>query len=96
MYKELLKMDLLLDINKGLTHTQLTLEHVHKNHNEKTIYLYDNNELVLDSPFKTYAEVNEILGLNKSGRTVYRKIDTNKLYKNRYLITSKPIIKDFN
>ena len=38
MYKELLKMDPLLDINKGLTHTQLTLEHVHKNHNEKTFH----------------------------------------------------------
>nr|YP_010178894.1 hypothetical protein LI407_mgp31 [Saprochaete suaveolens]QUV75111.1 hypothetical protein [Saprochaete suaveolens] len=96
MYKELLKMDPLTDMNKGLTHTQLTLEHVHKNHNEKTMYTYDNNETVLDSPFKTYAEVNEMLGTNKSGRTVYRKIDTNKTYKNRYLITSKPMIKDFN
>lgn len=89
-------MDPLLDINSGLTHTQLTLKYVHKNPKEKTIYLYDNNELVLGSPFKTYAEVNEVLGLKKTGRTIYRKIDTNKLYKDKYLITSKPIIKDSN
>lgn len=54
------------------------------------IYIYDtlNNKYLTGSPFVNYANANSALGLNRTGRTIGRLLNTNKLYKNRYLITN--------
>lgn len=59
----------------------------------KTIYVYKNNVLLNNIPLKTYAEAHKILNLKPNSRICFRYIDTNKLYKKCYLITSKLIDK---
>lgn len=56
----------------------------------KSVYLYDKDQLVPESPFTSYADVHRYLGLDPVSRLVYRKLDTGKLYLNRYSFTSKP------
>ena len=47
--------------------------------------------MVNGSPFSSYKEVHLALGLNSSSNVCNRYIDTGKLYKSRYTITSKQI-----
>jgi hypothetical protein len=55
------------------------------------IYIWDliNNTHVEGSPFSNYTQTNSALGLNT--RTIFRLLDTGKMYKGRYLICSTPI-----
>lgn len=55
------------------------------------VYIYDNMQLIEGSPFLTYSAAHKKLGLDPSSKTCNRYIDTNKLYKNRYLFTSTPL-----
>lgn len=43
------------------------------------------------SSFISYSATQMALGLNPSSNTCNRYIDTNRLYKNKYIFTSKPI-----
>jgi hypothetical protein len=47
--------------------------------------------MVKGSPFISYSAAHTAIGLNPSSNTCNRYIDTGKLYKNKYLFTSKPI-----
>ena len=59
--------------------------------NPKTVYIYENGSLINGSPFVSYSEVHKVLGLKSTSNTCNRYIDTDRLYKSKYLITSKPI-----
>jgi hypothetical protein len=48
-------------------------------------------KLLEGSPFINYSSAHKALGLNSSSNTCNRYVDTGKLYKNEYLITSKPL-----
>jgi len=54
------------------------------------IWAYDNKTLIKGSPFNSYADVCEAIGLNRKSGTVKRYIDTGKLYNLRYSFFSSP------
>jgi len=54
------------------------------------IWVYDNKTLIKGSPFNSYADVCEAIGLNRKSGTVKRYIDTVKLYNSRYSFFSSP------
>lgn len=89
LYTKILEIKPLIDINSNKSHTQLMLEYSNKNKVKQTIYIYLNDKLIEGSPFTTYSSANLALNLKNNSRTVFRYINTNKLYKNKYLITSK-------
>jgi len=81
------------DINLGKSHVELaqSFNKIKRGLYPAIVYIYKNNKLVKGSPFTTYSSAHKALGLNSSSNTCNRYIDTNKLYKNEYLITSRPL-----
>lgn len=63
-----------------------------------TVYIYEcvpeGYKELKGSPFSTYGEGHEIIGLRRSSRTIGRYIDTGKLYNNKYIFYSTPISKE--
>ena len=57
----------------------------------KTIYIYENGILLKDAPFNSYSSAHKALGLKSTSNTCNRYLDTNRLYKSKIKITSKPI-----
>jgi hypothetical protein len=55
------------------------------------VYIYENNNMIKGSPFASYSAAHKSLGLKSSSNTCNRYIDTDRLYKNKYIFTSKPI-----
>lgn len=47
--------------------------------------------MIVVSPFISFSAAHKALGFNPSSNTCNRYIDTNKLYKNKYIFTTKPI-----
>jgi len=47
--------------------------------------------MVKGSPFVSFSAAHKALGLNPSSNTCNRYIDTGRLYKNKYIFSSKPI-----
>jgi hypothetical protein len=47
--------------------------------------------LVEGSPFASYSATHKWLGLKTTSNTCNRYIDTNRLYKNKYIISSRPL-----
>lgn len=47
--------------------------------------------MVEGSPFASYSAAHKSLGLKPSSNTCNRYIDTDRLYKNKYIFRSKPI-----
>lgn len=76
--------------NSNLTHEVLTRElSVAKGARQGYgVHVYENGVEVQGSPFNTYAAANVYLGLQPTGRTVYRYLDTNKLYRGKYSFRS--------
>lgn len=62
-----------------------------KSDKPRIVYLYTNEGLVEGSPFASYSLAHKTLGLKSSSNTCNRYIDTGRLYKDKYIFTSKPI-----
>ena len=58
----------------------------------KTIYIYENGNLIKDAPFNSFSLAHKALGLKSTSNTCNRYLDTNRLYKSKFKITSKPLI----
>lgn len=63
-----------------------------KSNNPKNVYIYTNEGLVEGSPFSSFSLAHKALGLNPSSNTCNRYIDTNRLYKSKYIFSSNPHI----
>jgi hypothetical protein len=59
----------------------------------KTIYIYENGKLIKGSPFNSYSSAHKALGLKSTSNTCNRYLDTNRLYKSKYIFTSTYRIK---
>lgn len=57
----------------------------------KTIYIYENDKLIKGSPFKSYVDAHKALGLKSTSNTCNRYLDTNRIYKSKYKLTSTPL-----
>ena len=58
----------------------------------KTIYIYENGNLIKNAPFNSFSSAHKALGLKSTSNTCNRYLDTNRLYKSKFKITSKPLI----
>jgi len=56
----------------------------------KTIYIYENDKLIKGSPFNSYVSAHKALGLKSTSNTCNRYLDTNRIYKSKYVFTSTP------
>jgi LAGLIDADG endonuclease len=54
----------------------------------RQVWVYNNGVLIKGSPFDTYASAQEAIGLSRISVVVRRKIDSGKLYLNRYTFFS--------
>lgn len=59
----------------------------------KTIFIYEEGKLIDGSPFVSFSSAHKALGLKSSSNTCNRYLDTGRLYKSKYIFTSKPILK---
>lgn len=55
----------------------------------RIVWVYDKGVVVKGSPFKSYSEVCEVIGINRNSKIVSRYLDTDKLYKERYSFYSQ-------
>ena len=92
-YSNIMQKDSLFDVKLNIPHTDNVRKYSIKNRsvNPKIVYIYVDNEIVNGSPFTSFSSAHKALGLNPSSNTCNRYIDTNRLYKNKYIYTSKPI-----
>ena len=92
-YKLILAKDPPFDVESNIPHVNNVRAFSIANRSEKpnTIYLYADGNLVEGSPFASYSATHKWLGLKTTSNTCNRYIDTNRLYKNKYLISSRPL-----
>nr|YP_009254039.1 hypothetical protein [Hypomyces aurantius]ANC62724.1 hypothetical protein [Hypomyces aurantius] len=92
-FEEIIKKDSPFDIKLDLPHTENVRKFsiANRSENPKIVYIYTNEGIIEGSPFTSYSSAHKALGLNPSSNTCNRYIDTNRLYKNKYIFTSKPI-----
>lgn len=92
-FNNIMQKDSPFDVKLNIPHTDNVRKYSIKNRSEnpKIVYIYVDNEMVNGSPFTSFSSAHKALGLNPSSNTCNRYIDTNRLYKNKYIFTSKPI-----
>jgi hypothetical protein len=92
-FEDIIKKDPPFDIKLDFPHTQNVRKFsiANKSENPKTVYIYTNEGILEGSPFISFSTAHKALGLNPSSNTCNRYIDTNRLYKNKYIFSSKPI-----
>lgn len=92
-FNNIMQKDFLFDVKLNIPHTENVRRYsiANKSLNPKIVYIYNGNEMVYGSPFASYSTAHKALGLKPSSNTCNRYIDTNRLYKNKYIFTSKPI-----
>lgn len=92
-YKLISAKDPLFDVKSNIPHVDnvRAFRVVNKDQKPNTIYLYEDGNLVKGSPFASYSATHKWLGLKTTSNTCNRYIDTNRLYKNKYIISSKPL-----
>lgn len=92
-YESILLKDSPFNVNDNIPHIdnvrKFTLEN--KADKPKTIYIYKNGELLEGSPFNTYSAAHKALNLKSTSNTCNRYLDTNRLYKSKYIFSSYPL-----
>lgn len=82
------------DISSERSHFELVREFTIGKGGRKgfTVYIYDcesaENKELKGSPFSTYGDGHEAIGLKRGSRVIGRYIDTGKKYKNKYIFSS--------
>lgn len=92
-FNDIIQKDSPFDVKLNIPHTENVRKYsvANRSENPKIVYIYDGSEMVDGSPFASFSSAHKALGLKPSSNTCNRYIDTNKLYKNKYIFTSKPI-----
>jgi hypothetical protein len=84
-------------LSTGLSHSELVRQiTTEKRINKKfKVYVYDNGIMLPDSPFNSYADAHEAIGLNRSSTAIGKNIDTvrsRKFFKQKYQFYSNKLI----
>lgn len=92
-FNDIMQKDSPFDVKLNIPHIENVRKYSRANKSEisKVVYIYDSNKMIHGSPFVSFSAAHKALGLNPSSNTCNRYIDTNRLYKNKYIFTSKPI-----
>lgn len=93
-YKAILLTDPPFNVDNNIAHTDNVRKFRLDNKSSiaKTIYIYEKGKLIKGSPFNSYSDAHKALGLKSTSNTCNRYIDTNRLYKSKYIFTSNPIM----
>ena len=83
-------MELPVKLTPTMSHVQLARSFALLNKNRE-IWIYDNNILIKNSPFNSYAEAQEAINISRKSLIIQRYLDTGKLYLNRYIFSSEPL-----
>jgi hypothetical protein len=88
--KAILAKDPPFDVQSNIPHIDNVRAFSIANRSEKPniVYIYADGNLVKGSPFASYSSAHRSMGLNPSSNTCNRYIDTNRLYKNKYIFSS--------
>lgn len=88
--KELLNNPPIYDLSSGLSYKALSdiVKVLKKGHLGFGVNVYDKGKLIEGSPFKSYTQAALALGNINISSVISKKIDTGKLYKERYLFES--------
>lgn len=89
-YESILLINPPFDIDKNIPHVDNVRKFTIEN-KPKTIYIYEDGKLITGSPFNSYSSAHQGLGLKSTSNTCNRYIDTNRLYKSKYIFTSYPL-----
>ena len=92
-FNDIIQKDSPFNVKLNIPHTENVRKYsiANRSANPNIVYIYDEDKLVTGSPFASFSAAHKALGLNPSSNTCNRYIDTNRLYKNKYIFTSKPI-----
>lgn len=92
-YQTILLTDSPFNIKDNIPHVDNVRKFLLENKSNlpKTIYIYENGKLIKGSPFNSYGNAHKALGLKSTSNTCNRYIDTNRLYKSKYIFTSYPL-----
>ncbi len=92
-FKIILEKDSPFDVQANIPHVDNARKFrmANKSENPKTVYIYTSKGMVKGSPFASFSSAHKALGLKSSSNTCNRYIDTGRLYKNKYIFSSKPI-----
>ena len=92
-YQYILKEDSPFDVKLNIPHAENVRKFsiANRSENPKTVYIYTEEGMIKGSPFTSFSSAHKALGLNPSSNTCNRYIDTNRLYKGKYIFSSKPI-----
>jgi len=92
-YQSILLIDPPFNIENNIPHVdnvkKFSVEN--KSNLPKTIFIYENGKLIKGSPFNSYSSAHNALGLKSTSNTCNRYVDTNRLYKSKYIFTSYPL-----
>lgn len=91
--KSILEKDPPFNVKANKPHVENVREYSSKNKSEnpKIVYIYTDEGMIEGSPFVSFSAAHKALGLKSSSNTCNRYIDTSRLYKNKYIFSSKPI-----
>lgn len=94
--EKLLKTPPIFDLTSGLAYKNLSdLAKTEKEgHKGYGVNVYDRGELLKGSPFPSYTKAGLFLGNINISSVISKKIDTNKLYKQRFRFESAFINRD--
>jgi hypothetical protein len=92
-YQSILLIDPPFNVEDNIPHVDNVRKFRIENKSDipKTIYIYENGKLIKGSPFNSYSSAHQALGLKSTSNTCNRYIDTNRLYKSKYIFTSYPL-----
>jgi len=87
------KIDSPFNVKDFIPHVDnaLSFRIANKSDKPRNVYIYTNEGLMEGSPFDSFSLAHKALGLKSSSNTCNRYIDTNRLYKGKYIFSSKPI-----
>jgi hypothetical protein len=90
---ELLNNSPVFDLSSGLSYKALSdiVKVNNKGNSGYGVNVYDSGELVQGSPFSSYTKAAIALGNINISSAISKKIDTDKLYKGRYIFESTSI-----
>ena len=91
--EDIIKKDSPFDISLDIPHAENVRKFsiANRSENPKIVYIYTDEGMIEGSPFTSFSSAHKALGLKPSSNTCNRYIDTNRLYKNKYIFSSKPI-----
>lgn len=97
-YETILLIDSPFNVKDNISHVDNVRKFRAKNRSNapKTIYIYvaaPEDKLIKGSPFNSYSDAHKALGLKSTSNTCNRYLDTNRVYKKKYIFTSKPLLK---